>query len=69
MSMYRVSLYSPDDSYDSNFLTNYLKINIESQLSRIAGVEDVNIWGASYSMRIWLDPQRMAQYGLSLIHI
>lgn len=59
-----ISLYSPDDSYDSNFLTNYLKINIEPQLSRIAGVGDVNIWGASYSMRIWLDPQRMAQYGL-----
>ncbi len=59
-----ISLYSPDDSYDSNFLTNYLKINIEPQLSRIAGVGDVNIWGASYSMRIWLDQQRMAQYGL-----
>lgn len=59
-----ISLYSPDNSYDSNFLTNYLKINIEPQLSRIAGVGDVNIWGASYSMRIWLDPQRMAQYGL-----
>lgn len=59
-----ISLYSPDDSYDSNFLTNYLKINIEPQLSRIAGVGDVNIWGASYSMRIWLDPQRMTQYGL-----
>lgn len=59
-----ISLYSPDDSYDSNFLTNYLKINIEPQLSRIAGVGDINIWGASYSMRIWLDPQRMAQYGL-----
>lgn len=59
-----ISLYSPDDSYDSNFLTNYLKINIEPQLSRIAGVGDVNIWGASYSMRIWLDPLKMAQYGL-----
>lgn len=59
-----ISLYSPDDSFDSNFLTNYLKINIEPQLSRIAGVGDVNIWGASYSMRIWLDPQKMAQYGL-----
>lgn len=59
-----ISLYSPDDSYNSNFLTNYLKINIEPQLSRIAGVGDVNIWGASYSMRVWLDPQKMAQYGL-----
>ena len=59
-----ISLYSPDDSFDSNFLTNYMKINIEPRLSRIAGVGDVNIWGASYAMRIWLDPLRMAQYGL-----
>lgn len=59
-----VSLYSPDNSYDANFLTNYMKINIEPQLSRIAGVGDVNIWGASYSLRIWLDPQKMAQYSL-----
>ena len=59
-----ISLYSPDNSYDANFLTNYMKINIEPRLSRIAGVGDVNIWGASYSMRIWLDPLRMAQYGL-----
>ncbi|MGN0053698.1 MAG: efflux RND transporter permease subunit [Bacteroides sp.] len=59
-----LSLYSPDDSFDSNFLTNYMKINIEPQLSRIAGVGEVNIWGASYSMRIWLNPQKMAQYDL-----
>ncbi|MGM9694407.1 MAG: efflux RND transporter permease subunit, partial [Alloprevotella sp.] len=63
-SLKAISLYSPDDSFDANFLTNYLKINIEPQLSRIAGVGDVNIWGASYSMRIWLDPQKMAAYGL-----
>ena len=63
-SLKSISLYSPDDSFDSNFLTNYMKINIEPRLSRIAGVGDVNIWGASYAMRIWLDPQRMAQYGL-----
>ncbi len=63
-SLKAISLYSPDDSYDSNFLTNYMKINIEPQMSRIAGVGDVNIWGASYSLRIWLDPQKMAQYGL-----
>lgn len=60
-----LSLYSPDDSYDANFLTNYMKINIEPQMSRIAGVGEVNIWGASYSMRIWLDPLRMAQYRLT----
>ncbi len=59
-----LSLYSPDDSYDANFLTNYMKINIEPRLSRIAGVGEVNIWGASYSLRIWLDPSKMAQHGL-----
>lgn len=63
-SLKAISLYSPDDSYDANFLTNYMKINIEPQMSRIAGVGDVNIFGASYSMRIWLDPLKMAQYGL-----
>ena len=59
-----LSLYSPGDVYDTDFLTNYMKINIEPQLSRIPGVGEVNIWGASYSMRIWLDPQKMAAYGL-----
>ena len=63
-SLKAISLYSPDNSYDANFLTNYMKINIEPQMSRIAGVGDVNIWGASYSMRIWLDPLRMSRYGL-----
>ena len=63
-SLKAISLYSPDNSYDANFLTNYMKINIEPQMSRIAGVGDVNIWGASYSLRIWLDPQRMALYSL-----
>lgn len=59
-----VSLYSPDDSYPSNFLTNYMKINIEPQLSRIPGVGEVNVFGANYSMRIWLDPKKMAAYSL-----
>lgn len=60
-----ISLYSPDSLYTSNFLTNYMKINIEPRLSRIPGVGDVSIWGANYSMRIWLDPQKMALYGLT----
>lgn len=59
-----ITLYSPDDTYDSNFLTNYMKINIESQISRIAGVGEVNIFSAEYAMRIWLDPEKMSQYGL-----
>ncbi|MGN1354937.1 MAG: efflux RND transporter permease subunit [Alloprevotella sp.] len=63
-SLKAISLYSPDNVYDANFLTNYMKINIEPQMSRIAGVGDVNIWGASYALRIWLNPLKMAQYGL-----
>lgn len=59
-----ITLYSPDDTYDSNFLTNYMKINIEPQISRISGVGEVNIFSAEYAMRIWLDPLRMSQYGL-----
>ncbi|MDE7115361.1 MAG: efflux RND transporter permease subunit [Muribaculaceae bacterium] len=59
-----VTLYSPDGTYDSNFLTNYMKINIEPRISRIAGVGEVNIFSADYAMRIWLDPARMSQYGL-----
>lgn len=59
-----ITLFSPDDSYDSNFLTNYMKINIEPQISRIAGVGEVNIFSAEYAMRIWLDPAKMSQYVL-----
>lgn len=59
-----ITLYSPDDTYDSKFLTNYMKINIEPQISRITGVGEVNIFSSEYAMRIWLDPVRMSQYGL-----
>ncbi len=59
-----LSLYSPNNSYDQKFLTNYMKINIEPRLSRIAGVGEVNVFGASYSMRIWLDPNKMRAYQL-----
>lgn len=59
-----LALYSPDDSFDESFLNNYLKINIEPRLSRIAGVGEVNVMGADYSLRIWLDPGKMAKYGL-----
>lgn len=63
-SLKSITLYSPDDTYDSKFLTNFMKINIEPRISRVAGVGEVNIFSAEYAMRIWLDPARMAQYGL-----
>ena len=58
------SLYSPDDTYDETFLSNYLKINIEPRILRIAGVGEAFTFGADYSMRIWLKPDVMAQYKL-----
>ena len=59
-----LALYSPDGRFDSKFLTNYAKINIEPRLSRIPGVGEVDFRGADYSLRIWLDPGKMAQYKL-----
>ena len=58
------SLYSPDDSYDETFLSNYSKINIEPRIQRIHGVGEVFTLGADYSMRVWLKPDVMAQYKL-----
>lgn len=60
----QLAIYSPDDSYDTKFLNNYMKINIEPRLSRIPGVGEVNVFGDDYSMRIWLDPNKMQKYGL-----
>lgn len=58
------SLHSPDDSYDENFLSNYININLKPAILRIAGVGDMMIMGGSYSMRIWMKPDVMAQYKL-----
>ena len=60
----QIAVYSPDSTFDRAFLANYTKINIEPRLSRIPGVGEVNVMGADYSMRIWLDPLKMARYGL-----
>lgn len=59
-----VSLYSPDKSYDDNFLSNYLRINIQPAILRVSGVGELVVLGATYSMRIWLKPDVMAQYKL-----
>ena len=61
----QIAIYSPDSTFDRAFLANYTKINIEPRLSRIPGVGEVNVMGADYSMRIWLDPLKMARYGLT----
>ena len=58
------ALVSPDKRYDETFLANYLDINVIPQIKRIQGVGDVLELGDTYSMRIWMKPERMAQYGL-----
>ena len=58
------ALVSSDNTYDQTFLANYLDINVIPQLKRVNGVGDVMALGDTYSMRIWLKPERMAQYGL-----
>ena len=59
-----LGLYSPGGTYDLAFLNNYFKINIEPRLSRVPGVGEVDVYGSNYSMRIWLDPAKMAQHCL-----
>ncbi len=59
-----IGVTSPDDTYDEVFLANYFMNNIQPQLLRINGVGECMALGAKYSMRIWLKPDVMAQYGL-----
>ena len=58
------SLKSPDGRYEETFIANYLDINVIPEIKRIPGVGEVVELGDTYSMRIWLNPERMAQYGL-----
>lgn len=59
------ALYTDDDAkYDRAFIANWLKLNVEPALQRIPGVGNVNAMGQEYSMRLWLEPDKMAQYHL-----
>lgn len=58
------ALYSPDDRFDQTFLNNYVKINVKPRLKRIGGVGKAQLFGSNYSMRLWLKPDKMAQYSL-----
>ncbi|QBC32080.1 efflux RND transporter permease subunit [Pandoraea sp. XY-2] len=61
-----VHLLSPNQRYDMTYLRNYALINVKDRLSRIKGVGEVQLWGAGdYSMRVWLDPAKVAQRGLT----
>lgn len=67
MPMLILSLYSPNKTFDGNFLTNYANINIVDALARIKGVGEVTLYGGSnYAMRIWVKPDIMAKYNLTV---
>ncbi|MFJ2684347.1 efflux RND transporter permease subunit [Pseudomonas sp. NPDC087342] len=61
-----VSLYSPNNTYDSLYLRNYMTLHVKDELSRIRGIGDVGLYGAGdYAMRLWLDPDKLASRGLT----
>jgi hydrophobe/amphiphile efflux-1 (HAE1) family protein len=61
-----VSLYSPDDSRDNLYISNYATIQVKDELARLEGVGDVFLFGQQdYSMRVWLNPGRLASYSLT----
>jgi HAE1 family hydrophobic/amphiphilic exporter-1 len=61
-----ISLYSPKDAYDANFLINYCGINLRDQILRIPGIAQVDLFGGTdYGMRIWMRPDRLAKLGLT----
>src|SRR5258705_6870872 len=60
-----ISLYSPKDAYDANYLINYCGINLRDQLLRIPGIAQVDLFGGTdYGMRVWFKPDMMAKLGL-----
>src|SRR5215467_2159778 len=64
------SLYSDDDRYDEAFLSNYAIINVLNPLQRLPGVGQVQVLGAGpYSMRIWLDPEKLRAFGLTVLDV
>ncbi len=64
------SLYSPNNTYDGIFLANYSYININDQMTRVAGIASVQVFGAGqYALRIWVRPDRLAQMGITVPEI
>lgn len=61
-----VHMISPDNSYDSLYLRNYANLNVKDELTKIKGVGQLSVFGSGdYAMRIWLNPEKIAERGLS----
>lgn len=64
------SIYSPDETYDAEFLANYAYININDPMTRTSGIGQVNIFGAGqYAMRFWVEPDKLAQMKITVPEI
>ena len=63
------SIYSPDGTYDRAFMKNYGDIYLLDAIKRINGVGDIQIFGADYAMRIWLNPDKLAEMDLTVANV
>jgi hydrophobic/amphiphilic exporter-1 (mainly G- bacteria), HAE1 family len=62
-----ISIYSPENSYDALFLSNYATINVIDTIQRVPGVGQIRVFGAAdYAMRIWVKPDRLAKLGFTV---
>jgi HAE1 family hydrophobic/amphiphilic exporter-1 len=66
---YMLSINSPDGTYDRAFMKNYADIYLLDELKRVSGVGDVQIFGSDYAMRIWLNPDKLAELGLTIADV
>ena len=61
-----IALNSPNGAFDSNWLVNYMNINVRDEIGRLPGVGRVQVFGGEYAMRIWLKPDKMAKLGVTV---
>ena len=64
-----LSFYSPKGTYDNTFLTNYFNVYLKDAVKRVNGVGDIMVLGADFSRRIWINPDRMAELGLTVTDV
>ncbi|CQR73561.1 Efflux pump membrane transporter BepE [Sporomusa ovata DSM 2662] len=64
-----LSFFSPKGTYDNTFLTNYFNVYLRDAIKRVNGVGDVMVFGAEFSRRIWINPDRMAELGLTVADV
>jgi hydrophobic/amphiphilic exporter-1 (mainly G- bacteria), HAE1 family len=60
-----IGLSSPGGKYDVNYLTNYAIINLQDELTRVPGVARIQVFGGQYAMRVWVNPDKLAQLGVT----